>query len=77
MTDTILIGGYGFLTLALMFGGRRRRSFIEASHTAAALVVGTLCLVALLLFVAGSVRHLVGAQNNALAATHPALLEDR
>jgi hypothetical protein len=77
MAETIVIGGYGFLTLALMFGGRNRRSFTDASHTAAALVVGTLCLAALMFFIAGSVSRFVGAQNNNIAEKHAAFLEDR
>jgi hypothetical protein len=77
MIDTVVIGGYCFLTLTLMFGCKRRRSFAEASHTAAAFVVVSLCLVALTLFVAGSICHLAGAQHSDIAQRRTALFEDR
>jgi ABC-type cobalamin transport system permease subunit len=59
MNETGALAGYVFFTLALMFGGRRRRSFNEASRMTAAFTLGILCLAALTLFIAGSIDHIV------------------
>jgi len=78
MTETGALAGYFFFTLALMFGGRKRRSFNEASRTAAAFVIGILCLAALTLLIAGSINHLVGVpQASHQAEGYTYLAEDQ
>jgi site-specific recombinase len=78
MSDTAALSGFIFLTLVLMFGGRKRRSFAEASHKAAALIVGILCMAALLVFITGSISHLFGlAATNHNAPTYIAQADDR
>jgi hypothetical protein len=78
VSDAAALSGFIFLTLALMFGGRKQRSFAEASQTAAAFVVGILCLAALVVFITGSISHLVGlAATNHNAATYIAQTDDR
>jgi hypothetical protein len=73
--DTFVISAYCLLTLMLMFGGRQRRTFAEASHTAAALIVGTLCLAAFVFFVAGSFSHFIGTQDDEIAVAQRSFLE--
>jgi len=69
MEDTVAVGGFMFLTLALMFGGRRRRSFVEASHKAAGFIVAIFCLTAIAVFIMGSISHFLGlAQTNSLSS---------
>jgi uncharacterized iron-regulated membrane protein len=78
MIDTAALAGFIFLIVALMFGGKRRRSFAEATHTAAGLTVGTLCLAALLTFLTGSISHLLGlSQTNYEAHTYLAQADDQ
>ena len=78
MSDAAALSGFIFLTLALMFGGRKRRSFAEASHRAAAFIVCILCLAALLVFITGSISHLFGlAATNHGAPTYLATADDR
>lgn len=52
------LGGYLLLTLVIMFGGRKRRTFAQASHAAAGMLIGLLCLASLLLFASGAIYHL-------------------
>jgi hypothetical protein len=52
------LAGYLLLTLVIMFGGRKRRTFTHASHTAAATLIGTLCLASLLWFFSNAIYHL-------------------
>ena len=77
MSDAFALSGFTFLTLALMFGGRKRRSFAEASHTAAACVVGVLCVAALLIFISGSISHLFGLEPTNYSPTYIAQTDDR
>jgi hypothetical protein len=78
MFDAAALSGFMFFTLALMFGGRRRRSFAEASHTAAGFTVGILCLAALLVFITGSIAHFLGlSQTKYQAQTYLAQADDR
>ena len=78
MSGAAALSGFILLTLALMFGGRKQRSFAEASHTAAAFLVGILCLAALLVFITGSISHLFGlAATNHNPATYIAQTDDR
>ena len=52
------LAGYLLLTLVIMFGGRKRRTFTHASHTAAGMLIGTLCIASLLWFVSNAIYHL-------------------
>jgi hypothetical protein len=52
------LAGYLLLTFMIMFGGRKRRTFVQASHAAAGMLVGTFFLVSLLWFVSGALSHL-------------------
>jgi hypothetical protein len=60
MTNTAVLGGFAFLTLVLMFGGRKRRTFAEASHKAAALIMGSLGVIALIVLLTGTLSHVLG-----------------
>ena len=78
MSEAAPLYGFIFLTLVIMFGGRKRRSFAEASHAAAAFVIGSLCLMALAVFITGSISHLFGlAATNRGASTFIAQTDDR
>jgi hypothetical protein len=52
------LAGYLLTVLVIMFGGRKRRTFGQASYAAAAMLVGTLCLASLLWFISGAISHL-------------------
>lgn len=52
------LAGYLLLTLVIMFGGRKRRTFTHASHTAAGMLIGTLCIASLLWFFSNAIYHL-------------------
>lgn len=52
------LAGYLLLTLVIMFGGKKRRTFDQASHAAAGMLIGLLCLASLLLFASGALYHL-------------------
>lgn len=60
MTNTAVLAGFAFLTLVLMFGGRKRRTFAEASHKAAALIMGALGVIVLVVFLTGTLSHVLG-----------------
>lgn len=78
MSEAAPLSGFIFLTLVIMFGGRKRRSFAEATHAAAAFIVGILCLMALAVFITGSISHLFGlAARNRVATTYIAQTDDR
>ncbi len=78
MIETAALSGFVFLTLALMFGGRKRRSFAEASHAAAGFTIGVLCLAALLVFITGSISNFLGlAQKNYEPQTYLARTDER
>jgi uncharacterized iron-regulated membrane protein len=71
MSNAAPLSGFIFLTLVLMFGGRKRRSFAEASHRAAGFILGVLWLAALVLFITGSICNLFGlAPTNHIAPTY-------
>ena len=52
------LAGYLLLTFMIMFGGRKRRTFAQASQAAAGMLVGTLFLLSLLWFASGAIYHL-------------------
>ena len=58
MDYTTPLAGYLLLVGVIMFGGRHRRTFAQASHAAAGTVVGLLLLVSLLWFVICACVHL-------------------
>lgn len=51
------------MVLIIMFGGQKRRSFAEASQTAAAVTITLLCSVAILWFLAAVISQIVNAEN--------------
>ena len=78
MLYAVIPSAFVFLTLALMFGCRRRRSFADASHKAAACIICVLCLAALAVFINGSIAHLFRlSQTNYPSQTHLAQVDDR
>jgi hypothetical protein len=61
MNLTVPLAGYMLAVLILMFGGRRRRSFSQASQAAAGLTVMLLSIGAILWLVCMVVAHLAHA----------------
>lgn len=61
MNLTVPLAGYLLAVLILMFGGRRRRSFSQASQAAAGLTVMLLGIGAILWLVCMVVSHLTHA----------------
>jgi len=58
MDNSAPLAGYLLIVLVIMFGGRKRRTFTQASHAAAAMTIGMLCLASLLWFISGAIYHL-------------------
>jgi bacteriorhodopsin len=58
MDYAFAMAGYLLLIMAIMFTGRERRVFSATSHAAAANFLTLLCLISLLWFLGGTVRHL-------------------
>lgn len=78
MPDAVIPSAFVFLTLALMFGGRRQRSFADASRKAAACILGVLWFMALAFFITGSVAHLFHlSPTNYQSHTYLAQVDDR
>jgi hypothetical protein len=63
MNLAVPVAGYFLAVLIIMFGGRKRRSFAHANHTAAGVTVTILCLGAIAWFLAVVISHLLNAEN--------------
>jgi hypothetical protein len=63
MNLAIPLAGYFLAVLIIMFGGRTRRSFIQASQTAAGITITLLCIGAILWFLCVVVSQLTNAEN--------------
>jgi hypothetical protein len=61
MNLAVPLAGYALTVLIIMFGGRRRRSFNQASQAAAGLTVLLLCIGAILWLLGMVVLHLTNA----------------
>ena len=57
------MAGYFLAVRIIMFGGRTRRSFMQASHVAAAITITLLCIGAILWFLSVVVSQLTNAEN--------------
>ena len=57
------LAGYFLVVLIIMFGGRRRRSFTQASQAAAGITITLLCIGAIVWFLCAVVSHLINAEN--------------
>ena len=57
------LAGYFLVVLIIMFGGRRRRSFTQASQAAAGITITLLCIGAIVWFLGAVVSHLINAEN--------------
>ena len=55
--------GYFLMVLIIMFGGRKRRSFSQASQAAAGITVTLLCIGAILWFLTAVISQMVDAKN--------------
>ena len=61
MTYAVPFAGYLLMVLIIMFGGKKRRPFSQASHTAAGVTITVLFLGAILWFVSAAIWQIVGA----------------
>jgi bacteriorhodopsin len=63
MNLAVPLAGYFLTVLILMFGGRKRRSFHQASHAAASVTVTLLSLGAIVWLLYAIIWHLINAEN--------------
>lgn len=63
MNLSVPFAGFFLMVLIIMFGGQKRRSFAQASQTAAAVTITLLCSVAILWFLAAVISQIVNAEN--------------
>lgn len=61
MSYTLPLAGYGLMVLIIMFGGKKRRPFTQASQAAAGVVITLLSLGAILWFVTAVISQLISA----------------
>ena len=62
MNLSVPFAGYLLMVLIIMFGGRKRRSFTQASQTAAAVTITLLYMGAILWFLTAVISQMVNAQ---------------
>lgn len=62
MNLSVPFAGYFLMVLIIMFGGRKRRSFTQASHAAAGITISVLCVGAILWFLAAVISQMLSAQ---------------
>jgi hypothetical protein len=63
MNLSVPLAGYFLMVFIIMFGGRRRRSFAQASQAAAGLVITLLCIGAILWFLSAIALQVMNAKN--------------
>jgi hypothetical protein len=63
MNLSVPFAGYFLMVLIIMFGGRKRRSFTQASQAAAGITVSLLCIGAILWLLGAVVSQMVNAKN--------------
>jgi hypothetical protein len=63
MNLSVPFAGYFLMVLIIMFGGRRRRSFTQASQAAAGITISLLCVGAILWLLGAVISQMVNAQN--------------
>ncbi|HET9788016.1 MAG TPA: hypothetical protein VFP47_12810 [Pyrinomonadaceae bacterium] len=62
MNFTVPLAGYFLAVLIIMFGGRKRRSFMHASQTAAGIVITLLSIGAIVWFVGTIISQIINAK---------------
>lgn len=63
MNLTVPMTGYALTILIIMFGGKKRRSFVQASHAAAGMAIALLCLGAIAWFLSIVISRLINAES--------------
>jgi hypothetical protein len=63
MNLAVPVAGYFLTVLIIMFGGRQRRSFAHANHTAAGLTLAIFCVGAILWLLSTVVSQFMNAEN--------------
>jgi hypothetical protein len=63
MDLSVPFAGYFLMVLIIMFGGRKKRSFTQASQAAAGITVTLLCTGAILWFLSAVISQIVNAGN--------------
>jgi predicted small integral membrane protein len=63
MSYSVPLGGYALVVLIIMFGGRKRRTFNQATQAAAGVVITLLSLSAILWFVSSLILQVVSAEH--------------
>jgi len=63
MNLSVPVAGYFLMVLIIMFGGRKRRSFTQASHAAAGITITLLSLGAILWLLSAVISQMVNAKN--------------
>ncbi len=62
MNLSIPMAGYFLMVLIIMFGGRKRRTFAQASQTAAGMTVTLLCIAAIVWFLGAVISQMINAK---------------
>jgi len=63
MNLSVPVAGYFLMVFIIMFGGRKRRSFTQASHAAAGITITLLSLGAILWLLSAVISQMVNAKN--------------
>ena len=63
MNLSVPFAGYFLMVLIIMFGGRKKRSFTQASQAAAGITVTLLCMGAILWFLSAVISQMFNAKN--------------
>jgi hypothetical protein len=63
MNLSVPFAGYFLMVFIIMFGGRKRRSFSQATQAAAGITITLLCIGAILWFLSAVASQIISAKN--------------